>query len=284
MKLEIARRESEQKPAKVLVVPDPHVRPGQSMERFRALARLVIKERPTHVVWIGDLWDMPSLNRHNGAKSRGGSGPNALHGCRTFGQDIAAGREAIRAFEDVISKWNARQSRSGRPDKIVRFVRIFCIGNHEYMVEEAGIEIAEFRDTINLENHIGAFLRGHGYHVIPFLHAAVINGVHFSHYFKSGSMKNPVQIGNAIRQIGRSAVWGHTHIVGYAERQVPTGDWDKFLCCGTFMDENTLQYHHGASSGVVILDDVMDGDFTHSFVSLRRLLEVEKPSVLSIAA
>lgn len=283
MKLVVARREAGQQPAKIVVVPDPHVRPGQSLARFRALARLVIEERPTHVVWIGDLWDMPSLDKRNGAKSRGGAGPNARHGCRTFGQDIEAGKAAIRAFEEVISKWNARQSRSGRPEKIVRFTRIFCIGNHEMRVEEAGIETAEFRDTITLENYISGFLRSQGYHVIPFLEAAVINKVYFQHYFKSGSKGDAVQMPRAIAQIGRSAVWGHTHTIGYAERLSPEG-WDKFLCCGTFMDEYTLLHHHGASSGVVILDDVWDGDFTHSFVSLRRLLAVEKPSTLSAAA
>lgn len=283
MKLVVARREAGQQPAKVVVVPDPHVRPNQSVARFRALARLVIQERPTHMVWLGDLLDMPSLSRHNGAKSRGGEGPNARHGCRTARQDINAGLEALRAFEEVISKWNARQSRSGRHDKIVRFVRVFCVGNHEMMIEESGVEMAEWVEDINFEEMFGRHLKKMGYHVIPFLECAVINGVYFSHYFKSGAMGKPVQIGNAIRQIGRSAVWGHSHTVGYAERMSPAG-WDKYLCCGTFMDEYTLQHHHGASSGIVILDDVLDGDFTHSFVSLRRLLAVEKPSIMDRAA
>lgn len=283
MKLTIARRDATRSPAKIVVVPDPHVRPGQSLERFRALARLVIKERPTHVVWLGDVWDMPSLSRHNGAKSRGGSGPNARHGCRTIGQDIAAGKAAIEAYEDVIKTWNTRQRRSCRHDKVVSPVDIFCVGNHEWQVEEAGIEIAEFRDTINFDVMIGAWLRAKGYHVIPFLEVAEVNGVHFSHFYPSGSKGLPVQIPNAIRQIGRSAIWGHTHTVGYAERTTPFGGWDKFLCAGTFMDPDWLP--HGASSGIVVLNDVLDGDFSFSIIPTHRLLNSNAhTSILDAAA
>jgi len=258
-------------PLRVMVIGDPHVGAGESAlarSRWVAAARFACRQRPDAIVWIGDHWDLDCLNRKS--KSRGGTGRSARAPRRTFLQEIEAGREAIEAFLGEIKRYNARASRSGRGAMVYRPRLVFCMGNHEMRINEAGGQLEEFVDLLDVDTWITKWLRARGFEVVPFLDVVTIGGVDFTHYVEHGPMRNAVGIANAAKLIGRSTVWGHTHFLGYAERPVKRGGWDKWLCLPTFKDPGRLE--SGQQSAVVLLDDVKDGDFMYSLVSTDRLL------------
>jgi len=45
----------------LLIIPDAHAAPGYDNERFKAVGQYLIRERPEHVVCLGDWADLPSL-------------------------------------------------------------------------------------------------------------------------------------------------------------------------------------------------------------------------------
>lgn len=262
-------------PLRVMVIGDPHVDPGESLEarsRWVAAARFACRQRPDVIVWIGDHWGLESINQDS--KGRGGKGRGARAPKRSFLQDIEAGREAIDAFEGEIKRYNTRASRSGKRELVYDPRRVFCLGNHEMFVDRAGSALEEYVDMLSTEKWISEWLRARKFHVVPFLTPYGINGVDFVHYVKHGAKGAVVQIAHALRLIGRSTVWGHTHIFGYAEREIRRvgreSEWDKWLCLPTFKDPARLEV--GQQSGIVLLDDVLNGNFTHSIVSTDRLL------------
>lgn len=267
------------RPLRVLAIGDPHERAlsttlGRS--RWVALGRFVCRQKPDVIVWIGDHWDLPCLSDES--KSRGGRGISARVPKRTFLQEIQAGKDAIQAFLNEIQKHNRRASRNGRGEPPYEPRLVFCMGNHEMRINTAGGELEEFVDFLDVDHQIGNWLRERGFEVVPFLRSIRIGGVYFVHYIPGGSKRYAIPIHHAARMIGRSAVWGHTHLMGYDERQNPSlvgGEWDKWLCLPTFKDPAHLE--KGQVSAVVMLDDVFEGNFTHALISTDRLLREYGP-------
>ena len=69
---------AEKRALRVLVIGDAHVRVRSSLRgrsRWRAAARFACRQRPDVIVFIGDLWDMESLDRDS--KARNGPGRSA---------------------------------------------------------------------------------------------------------------------------------------------------------------------------------------------------------------
>ena len=262
-------------PLRVMVIGDAHVGAGESAlarSRWVAAARFACRQRPDVIVWIGDHWDLDCLDRNS--KSRGGTGRSARAPKHTFLQEIEAGREAIEAFLGEIKRYNTRASRSGHSERVYKPRLVFCLGNHEMRIDKAGGQLEEFVDLLDTDTWITRWLQGRGFEVVPFLDRISIGGVDFTHYVEAGSKRHAVPIVHAARLIGRSTVWGHTHIFGYAEREIRRNgrpsEWDKWMCLPTFKNPSRLEV--GQQSAIVLLDDVRGGDFTHSLVSTDRLL------------
>ena len=49
----------------LLIIPDGHAHPDYDNERFRALGKFIIKEKPEYIVCLGDLADLPSLSSYD---------------------------------------------------------------------------------------------------------------------------------------------------------------------------------------------------------------------------
>jgi len=49
----------------LLIIPDAHAAPGYDNERFKAVGQYLIRERPEHVVCLGDWADLPSLSSYD---------------------------------------------------------------------------------------------------------------------------------------------------------------------------------------------------------------------------
>ena len=49
----------------LLIIPDAHAAPGYDNERFTAVGQYLMRERPEHVVCLGDWADLPSLSSYD---------------------------------------------------------------------------------------------------------------------------------------------------------------------------------------------------------------------------
>ena len=45
----------------LLIIPDPHANPDYDNDRFKALGKFIMHEKPEVIVWLGDMADLPSL-------------------------------------------------------------------------------------------------------------------------------------------------------------------------------------------------------------------------------
>ena len=80
---------------------DSHAEPDQDLSRFKWAARFALEHRPDVIVQIGDHFGLTSLCYHNSKK--------AGEGLRVK-DDLDAGNEGIRLFEDVLRRHNEASS------------------------------------------------------------------------------------------------------------------------------------------------------------------------------
>ena len=194
-------KEKKPTPRRPLVIGDAHAHPNDSNHRFDWLGRMIEDRKPDVVVDIGDSADMPSLFGYE----TGAKGP--LYEGRAYWQDIDA-------HIDAKERINAGMTTKKRP----RMVRLH--GNHENRIDRLLEAEPRFRGVIGLEDLRDVEL---GWEVFPFLETAVVDGIHYCHYFKSPGTKNAVGGVMPTRAVvmkfpgSFSRVFGHTHRYGYFE-------------------------------------------------------------------
>jgi len=212
------------------------------------------------VVNIGDGADLESLALYDKGK-------------RSFAGKSYAGD--VESYLDSQSRtWDAVKARKKKmPD------RYFFIGNHEQRIDRALDLSPELEGTIGYKD-----LQLDEYYdeVIPYTGNTPgiknIEGILFGHYFITGVMGRSISgehpAYSLLTKKFKSAVQGHTHLLDYCVRT--NGDDDKIfgLVCGVFQDYdapwageiNKLWWR-----GVVILDNVEDGQFDLRCISLKQL-------------
>lgn len=79
-------------PMRVLAIGDAHDSPKLPKDRFAWMGKHAAETRPSHIVQIGDLLTLDSLNSHEGNETLGGKTKPA------YQVDLASGREALDAF------------------------------------------------------------------------------------------------------------------------------------------------------------------------------------------
>jgi hypothetical protein len=163
------------KPRTVLVIPDSHAQPGDSLERFgKMMAFLDQRNAPLdRIVHIGDLWDFSSLCTHDM------DDPTWTQ--RSLQLDIKAGFDAL---DWIISIAHAHGQ---IPIDIIE-------GNHEdrynkWMASDNRLLTSDFPKTVKqlvAERRKTLPIRYHN-----FLKPVTIYGAVFQHYFVSGVMGRP---------------------------------------------------------------------------------------------
>lgn len=145
---------------KVMVIGDAHDSPGIAKDRFAWMGKFAADERPTHIVQIGDLLTLDSLNGHIGNSTFSGR----LKG--TFLDDMASGNEALALFNEQLPGGYT-------PHKHV------ALGNHErrlYLFEENAPETAGM-----MQCELESLLSRHGWAWSPFGQFHYLGGVGFVH-------------------------------------------------------------------------------------------------------
>jgi len=255
---------------KILIIPDPHAHPDHDNDRFEALGKLILKERPDVIVCIGDLADMQALSSFD-------KGTKGFEG-RRYRKDIDAAINAqTRLFKPVLT-YNKRKAKNKEKQYKPRWV--MTVGNHEDRIDRA------INASPELDGAIGQFdlkYEEFGWEVVPFKESITIAGIGFSHYFSSGIMSRPISgehiAASLCNKLHMSAVQGHSHLFNHAERTRPDGQKIFGLSVGCFSHPDQIEgwnknSHHLWWRGIVILDDCdMNGYYDElRAITLRKLM------------
>ena len=167
-----------------LVIGDAHAAPGQNLERFTFLSKMIRDLRPDVVICIGDFADMPALSSFD-------KGKKAYEG-RRYTEDIKAANEALRLLHKDIDEHNRTF-----PSDPVKPRLVYCEGNHEYRIERALNDSAGL-DVMGLK-HLDFARRG--WEVYRFKKPVEIDGVNYCHFFTSQNTDRAISGVSAARSL-----------------------------------------------------------------------------------
>lgn len=246
-----------------IVIPDCQVKPGQDFSFLRAIGNYIAEKKPDTIVNIGDFADMPSLSSYDvGKKSFEG---------RTYKADIEATKEAMNVLMQPIlakiERIRLNKKKQWNPNLVL------TLGNHEHRIDRAIEYDRKLEGLISIDD---LKYEEWGWNVIPFLEPINIDGVLYAHYFTSGVMGRPV---TTARQLllkkHMSCIAGHQQgrDVSYDKR----GDGKQVtaIIAGSCYPHDEGYMDHQSNRhwrGIVVLNQVDDGQFDECFVSLDYLM------------
>jgi hypothetical protein len=245
---------------KLMILPDSHCHYDYDNERFTALGRLIVEERPDVLINLGDFADMSSLSSYD-------DGHASFEG-RRYHKDVQIVIDAQEKLFQPIKDYNRKMHKAYRPRLEL------CIGNHEYRIVRATEEDPKLEGTISIQD---LQYEKFGWSVHPFLESITIGGIAFSHYFISGVASRPIggeSIGRTLcTKLHGSAVVGHNHVLDHAERTIITGNKIFGLSAGCYVHHDFVEDWCRQSvklwwRGVVILDDLDGNGYYDSITAL----------------
>jgi len=244
---------------KILYIPDPQVKPGESTEYLAAIGQYIIDKKPDVVICAGDFFDLPSLSAYD-------KGKTAFEGRRLL-DDINAGKIGMRVMLKPLKDYQEKYS-----DYNPRMV--FTLGNHEERVQRVPSNNSEYEGFIGY--HLLELEKD--WEVIPFLKPVVIQGISFVHYLTNSMTGKPLG-GNALSQlkaIGSSFVVGHKQTLDVAMMPVLDGSMRIGIIAGAsypfdeaYKGTQTGNIHF---RGLVMLHEAKDGYADPSFISTEFLI------------
>ena len=238
-----------------LVIGDSHSHSEEGNQRFESLGRMVKEIKPDVVVDIGDSADMASLL---GWES--GSKAPAFEGF-SYWKDVDVYRDAKERYHHCL----------GKTPPGMRHVRL--IGNHENRIDRVLELEPRFRGVIGIEDLGDEKI--FKWEVAPFLEPALVDGVVYSHYFKSPGGHRPVGGIMPARAVllkypgSFTRIFGHTHAFGFYEDAdgFPGDHWKKItsINCGCYFDQAMAGMRWSGTdknrwrSGILVIDVDPDG-------------------------
>jgi hypothetical protein len=255
---------------KHLFVPDCQVRPGVPLDHLHALGNYIVKKKPDVIVMIGDFADMPSLNSFDKAGSRQFEG-------KRYKDDIAWVHLAMDILLAPLAKYNEKRRKDRKKQYHPRMV--MTLGNHEQRIQRAiDSNPTHLEGIISMDD---LRYKEFGWEVHDFLNVVSIDGVAYSHYFLNPNSASPRpvagQANTKLNNLKTTFVQGHTQTLQYGVSYDAIGTPIHGIVAGAFYmhDEDYLgpQQNRQHWRGVVMLEDVVDGDYDPSFVRLESLLK-----------
>lgn len=237
------------------ILPDTQCRKGVPLDHFDWIGAAIREYKPTHLIHLGDHWDMPSLS------SWDGPGSLTMEGAR-YEDDIAAGNEALERLKKAMGSLKC-------PMTILR-------GNHEDRIRRAVESSPKYSGTIG-EHHFND--KRLGWNVVEYFHGSpgvkVIDGVSYAHYFAAPNTGKPIggTITNRLAKIGTTFVQGHVQGLLQGNVQYATGIIRHGIVAGSaYLHDEAYKGHANAHwRGVVVLNEVRDGQFCEMPLTLSYL-------------
>lgn len=244
------------------IIPDAQVKPGHNYDYLERVGRYIVDHQPDTVVCIGDFADMPSLSSYDiGKKSFEG---------RRYIADVESSHEAMGRLLRPMKEYNARQKKNGK--KQYHPEMLLTLGNHEDRIDRVVNSDPKLDGTIGISD-LG--YESYGWKVAPFLEVVVLDGIAYSHYFVSGVAGRP--IGTAQLTLNKkhmSCVAGHQQGRQVAYGYRADGKRIASIIAGSCYEHDEDYMGPQGNKhwrGVVMLNEVDDGEFDEMFVSLNYL-------------
>lgn len=250
---------------KVLTIFDTQIRPDNlelNRPLLEAIGQLIVDERPTHVVHIGDNYDMKSLCHYDFGKNN-----RLVFDGREVDADVQAGNKALSLIVGPLEQLQQRQRDNKK--KAYQPKLHFTMGNHEQRVDRFN----ELKGLVDLKYDIEQF----GFEVHPFLKPVKVGGVSFVHYAYNPLSGRPIG-GTAefrLNKLKMSFVQGHEQVFKYAQEYLNDGRKISALICGScYLHEEEYKGWQGNNHfrGVAMLHNVKDGMYDLEQISVERLL------------
>ena len=239
------------------MIGDPHAHPEYDNDRFEALGRFILDERPTKIICIGDMADMPSLSSYD-------KGKKTFEG-RRYQDDVEATRDAQRKLFSAVDRYNSRRSKNKKKQYTPEWW--MTIGNHEERILRVVNNNPEYEGVFSY--HDLAY-ESFGWNCVSYNDHIILDGFAYSHHFATGVSGRPISgenIGKMLIQKNMmSSVQGHSHVFDHSVRTRIDGSRMHGLSIGCFAHPKYVEgwnkaTHHMWWHGIVILDDVTNGDF-----------------------
>lgn len=245
-----------------LIIPDCQVKEGTPLQHLEWAGKAICEYKPNVVVCLGDFADMPSLSSHDKAGSK------YFEGLR-YKADIEVAKEAMTMLLKPLNDLQSTQKRN--KEKVYRPRMVMLLGNHENRIDRAVnnspvLEGLISTKDLEYERH---------WETHEFLHPVFIDGVGYNHYWPVGAMGRPASSASAIiSKLHMSCVAGHQQgkQVAYGKRA------DGVPLCAIIAGSYYLHNEHYMDSlsnkhwrGLVVLNDVRDGQFDEMFLSIEYL-------------
>ena len=205
---------------------------------------------------------MPSLSSYDvGKKSFEG---------RRYVRDVEAAQDAMEVLWAPLNRYNEQQRRNGKKQYKPR--KVLCLGNHENRINRAVESDPKLEGVLSVED---LNYKSFGWEVFPFLEVVLVDGVAYSHYFTSGVLGRPATSARAqLVKKHMSCVAGHQQGLQIATDGRADGKMLTSIIAGSCYehDEDYLGPQGNKHwRGILVLNDVNDGEFDLMPVSLRFL-------------
>lgn len=244
-----------------IVIGDTQVKKGVTTAHLDWIGEYIVDQfagRDVTIVHVGDHWDMPSLSSYD-------KGTKGMEG-RRYRDDIESGRDGMVKLTAPLARYNAARRSSSRwhPDQE------FFLGNHEDRIERATNADAQLDGVIGYEDFN---LKELGWRVHDFRKPAIIDGVHYAHYFYNGNTGRPhsgENLDTRLKTIGHSFTMGHQQGLKYSVRPVGNRRHHGLVNGSCYLHEEkylgpqTMSYWRG----IVVCHQVQHGMYDPMMVSL----------------
>lgn len=241
---------------RILVIPDTQVRPGVPLFHFDWIGAAIADYKPDVVVHLGDHWDMESLSTWSGSLEREG---------RRYIEDVEVGNAALRRLEDAMQGFQPAR-------------KLILRGNHEQRIERAVSNDPRLKGALTYDHFNDRAL---GWEVVDYNGATPgiveIEGIKFAHYFANNLTGRAIG-GNAsykLTQVGSPFVMGHVQDLDIGTKQYATGRVIRGVVAGScyLHDEGYKGNANSHWRGIVVLNEVRDGQFSVMDVTLTKLCQ-----------
>lgn len=252
---------------KHIIIPDTQVSEEHCRsDHLVAIGNYIADQHPDVIVHVGDHWDLPSLSSYEKKGSKFFEG-------RTYARDVEAGNVAFddlsRPIRKEIGLSRRRSGDDWEPE--LHLLR----GNHEDRIRRATLADPVLEGSIRFED-----LDSGEWNVHPFLKIINIDGILYSHYFinQQSVMKNGLTgtPQNRLNKVKHSFTQGHTQGRQYGSQFTAIGKEIHGLVVGSCYqhDEGYMPDYQGNFywRGIVVKNEVHDGEYDIMFVSLNYLL------------
>lgn len=255
---------------KHLMIPDTQVKKGVPINHLRALGNYIVEKKPDVIVHIGDHADMPSLSSYEKPGSKYFEG-------QRYTDDIESAREGMEELLEPLWRYNRQQRRNKK--SLYRPRMVLTLGNHENRIVRAvNADPVKFEGLISVDD-LG--YKEYGWEVHDFLEPVLIDGVLYCHYFVNPNSLTGNPVGGTImtklNNLKHSFSQGHQQALQYGMAYDARGARMHGLVAGAFYqhDEHYMgpQKNKQHWRGVVMKNEVKDGQYDPCFVSLNFLLE-----------